>query len=94
MARVQDRDAADVAATGFGARIFMAVFAVLLRALKIHRYRCPNCGCFISLRPTVYFPRHQCDTQTIRDSLTTAIDTGCWPLVCEKNRAQHWLLAL
>ena len=63
-------------------------------ALEIRRYRCPDCGCVIRLRPTGYFPRHQTDTETIRRTLAHRLKNDRWPLGCIASRARHWLRAL
>ena len=62
--------------------------------LCIRRYRCPECGCIIRLRPKGFFARHQTDTATMRTFLEQRLATGRWPRRSVANRARHWLAAL
>jgi hypothetical protein len=62
--------------------------------LLIRRYRCPNCGCVIRLRPKGHFPRIQTAVSTIRHLLEVRIKTGFWPAGATTNRCRHWLCAL
>jgi hypothetical protein len=70
------------------------IFARFAQALWIRRYRCPACGCIIRLRPKGYFTRHQSDIATIRKTLLTRLNSGCWPRNGVTSRAGHWLRAL
>jgi hypothetical protein len=62
--------------------------------LCIRRYRCPECGCIIRLRPKGFFARHQSDATTIRAALDHRLEKGRWPYGCIGSRARHWLAAL
>jgi len=64
------------------------------RPLQMRRYRCPQCGCVIRLRPAGFFARHQSDAATIRAALGHRLTKGRWPCGCVANRARHWLAAL
>jgi hypothetical protein len=70
------------------------LFDGFARPLIMRRYRCPDCGCIIRLRPKGYFIRHQCQAAVIRRTLVQRIDTGRWPAGTCGSRARHWLSAL
>lgn len=70
------------------------IFAGYRNALLIHRYRCPECGCIIKLRPKGYFPRFQSPKDTIRSHIATRLMTGRWPSGSIKDACRHWLRAL
>lgn len=71
---------------GYVPRLFDGFDTVLL--LKC--YRCPNCGCVITLRPDTHFPRIQASVETIRSSLQRRIETGRWPPDLSRPRQRHW----
>ena len=54
-------------------------------------YRCPNCGCVITLRPDSHFTRIQTSKETIRSSLYCRLETGRWPPGTSFPRQRHWL---
>jgi hypothetical protein len=70
------------------------IFTGFADALRIRRYRCPECGCIIRLRPSGYYRRHQSLASEIRRVLACRIHSGRWPKGCVRNRARHWLAAL
>lgn len=72
----------------------MMIFNGFDHPLHMRRYRCPQCGCIIRLRPKGFFARHQSDTATIRAALDHRLTKGHWPCGCVANRARHWLAAL
>ena len=45
-------------------------------ALPLKRYRCPNCGKVIKLKPQGYFNRFHATIDTIRKSITSLATTG------------------
>jgi len=47
--------------------------------LWLKRYRCPNCGCIILMRPASHFSRFQASRETIRFALEQRINHGRWP---------------
>ena len=59
--------------------------------LQLKRYRCPCCGCVITLRPDTHFSRIQASKETICSSLSCRIETKQWPLGLSKSRQRHWL---
>lgn len=58
-------------------------------------YRCPSCGCVITLRPDSHFPRIRSSVQTIRSHLHHRLTQGCWSSsVLLRSRLRHWLANL
>ncbi len=72
---------------GFVQRFFDGFDTFLL--LKC--YRCPNCGCVITLRPDSHFSRIQASKETIRFSLCHRLKIGRWPPGLSLSRQRHWL---
>lgn len=62
--------------------------------LFLKRYRCPDCGCVITMRPKSHFSRFQSSRDTIRSSLQNRIVHGRWPLDLTSARMRHWLTNL
>ncbi len=60
----------------------------------LKRYRCPDCGCVIRLRPRGYFKRFQTAIMTIRDCLIYWIDHHRWKAGPSPPRQRHWFKAL
>jgi hypothetical protein len=67
------------------------IFEGFRQALKMRRYRCPQCGCVVRVRPAGFFARHQSAVASIRESLAQRISTGRWLGGVAGNRARHWL---
>jgi hypothetical protein len=64
-------------------------------ALFIKCYRCPNCGCVVTLRPSSHFPRIRSSKQTIRFHLQHRLNHGRWlPSELARSRLRHWLVNL
>jgi hypothetical protein len=61
-------------------------------ALLLKCFRCPDCGCVVTLRPESHFPRIRSSKQTIRSHLLHRLTRGCWPpsKLC-RPRMRHWL---
>jgi len=72
---------------GFVERIFDG-FNV---TLSLKCYRCPLCGCVITLRPDTHFPRFQASKDKIRSFLSERLKTGRWPPGQSHSRHRHWL---
>lgn len=72
---------------GFTERIFDGFNIPLL--LKC--YRCPCCGCVITMRPDTHFSRFQASKDKIFFSLSERLKTGRWPPVQSHSRYRHWL---
>lgn len=45
-------------------------------SVYLRRYRCPECGCVIKLKPEGYFNRFQASIQAIRTSICHRLRTG------------------
>jgi len=64
-------------------------------ALPMKCYRCPLCGCVITVRPAEYFPRIRSCMQVIVTCLTQRLEQGRWPaLALRRSRLRHWLANL
>jgi hypothetical protein len=63
-------------------------------AILLRRYRCPDCGCVIRLKPQGYFNRFHCTIEAIRTNLSRRIKTSRWLPGTSRSRQGHWLRAL
>jgi len=60
--------------------------------LLIKCYRCPLCGCILTLRPDTHFSRFQAAKATIRSSIKERVKTGRWPPAdLSLSRQRHWM---
>jgi hypothetical protein len=78
----------------WGHGFVLAYFDDINAGVYLRRYRCPECGCVIRLRPLGYFSRIQASIETIRSVLTHRLEQGRWPAGLPGNRQRHWLKAL
>ncbi len=78
----------------WGHGYFLVYFDEYGQPLELKRYRCPNCGCVIRLRPDGYFSRFQSSIKNIRSSISQKIKTGRWPRKRLGDRQGNWLRAL
>ena len=62
--------------------------------VPLKRYRCPNCGCVIRLRPEGYFNRFQASVDTIRRSIHSVVATGKAIKDISRQRQRHWFSSL
>jgi hypothetical protein len=60
----------------------------------LKRYRCPECGVVIRLRPMGYWRRVQATIAVVRQSVMDRLEKGRWPPGCNSARGRHWLRAL
>jgi hypothetical protein len=60
----------------------------------LKRYRCPECGVVIRLRPSGYWRRIQATVATVRQCLMDRLEKGRWPPGSNPARQRHWLRAL
>ena len=60
----------------------------------LKRYRCPECGVVIRMRPSGYWRRIQATVATVRQCLVDRLEKGRWPAGCNSARGRHWLRAL
>jgi hypothetical protein len=66
-----------------------------IEALLVKCYRCPACGCVITLRPESHFPRIRSPLQAIREHLHVRLSQGRWPpSSLARSRLRHWLANL
>jgi len=75
---------------GFVQRIFDG----FTTSLSLKCYRCPLCGCVITLRPATHFSYFQASKDTIRFFISERLRTGRWPPTQSHSRHRHWLLNL
>jgi len=60
--------------------------------LLLKCYRCPNCGCILTLRPDTHFSRFQASKKIIRSSLSARLKFGRWPpSALSLSRQRHWM---
>jgi len=68
-----------------------AIFDGFAEQALLRRFRCPECGCVLRLRPTGYFPRFQASIRTIRERLACRLRTGRWADGMSRSRQGYWL---
>lgn len=71
-----------------------AIFHGFDEPLWLKRYRCPNCGCIIQMRPVSHFSRFQSPKEIIRRALKYRITHMRWPPDSHPARGRHWLTNL
>ena len=71
-----------------------AFFDGFSQALFLKRYRCPDCGCVIRLRPSGYFRRFQSSIASIRSSIKQKVESGHWLNGLSRTRQRHWFRSL
>ena len=60
--------------------------------LLLKCYRCPHCGCVLTLRPDTHFSRFQASKDTIRSSIEERVKSGRWPPSdLSLSRQRHWM---
>lgn len=64
------------------------------RPLSLRRYRCPDCGLVIRMRPSQYWARLQATIAVIRTALLRRLRHGRWPPGTNTARARHWMRGL
>jgi hypothetical protein len=75
---------------GYAQRLFDG----FMQTLFMKCYRCPACGCVVTLRPLGYFARIQAPIAAIRSALSRRLRTGRWPPGGSRSRQRHWLAHL
>lgn len=68
-----------------------AIFDGFSEHVLLRRYRCPDCGCVVRLRPDGYFKRFQASVSTIRSRVAHRLRTGRWPGRMSRSRQGYWL---
>lgn len=65
------------------------------KALPLKCYRCPECGCVITLRPESHFPRIHSSKEIVRFHISNRLQTGRWPpSPLPRSRLRHWICNL
>ena len=72
----------------------LAYFDGVREGLWLRRYRCPECGCVVRLRPDGYLSRFWASVDSIRLSLSHRLEKGRWPPHLSRSRQRHWMRAL
>jgi len=67
-----------------------AYFDGYVQSFTLKRYRCPDCGCVIRLRPRGYFKRFQASIAVIRSSIAIKSRINKWSPGIGKERQRHW----
>jgi hypothetical protein len=78
----------------WGHGFVLAYFDAMAGGVYLRRYRCPECGCVVRLRPKGYFPRIQASIESIRASICQRVGKGRWPTGSSRSRQRHWFRAL
>ncbi|HEY7556528.1 MAG TPA: hypothetical protein VIH18_17140 [Candidatus Binatia bacterium] len=60
----------------------------------LKRYRCPECGVVIRMRPMGYWRRIQASIAVVRQWVLDRLEKGRWPPGSNPARGRHWLRAL
>ena len=80
--------------TVWGHGFAAAIFDGFEQPLLLKRYRCPDCGCVIRLRPKGYFKRFQASIKTIRSSIAHKSTSSQWLPGISRTRQRHWYRSL
>ena len=64
------------------------------QCVYLRRYRCPDCGCVIRMKPQGYFNRFRARIDTIRTCICHRLTAGRWIGKMSRSRQRHWLCAL
>ncbi len=64
------------------------------RGVLLRRYRCPQCGVVMRLRPVGYWKRIQATIATVRQCVIDRLEKGRWPPGSNSARGRHWLRGL
>lgn len=78
----------------WGHGFVLAFFDGFLKGIYLRRWRCPECGCIIRMKPAGYFNRFWTSAEVIRQDLSHRIKTGKWPRGHADSRRRHWMKAL
>jgi hypothetical protein len=64
------------------------------QGVYLKRYRCPECGVVIRMRPSGYWRRIQATVATVHQCVVHRLEKGRWPPGSNPARGRHWLRAL
>ena len=71
-----------------------AYFDPIKECLYIRRYRCPECGCIIRMKPIGFFKRFRAPIEFIRSSLFHRLTFRRWISNFSQSRQRHWMFNL
>lgn len=71
-----------------------AYFDGAVEGIYLRRYRCPDCGCVVRLKPAGYFKRFQASIEAIRSCVCGRCDKARSRVVVSRTREGHWFRAL
>lgn len=60
----------------------------------LKRYRCPECGVVLRMRPVGYWRRIQTTVAAVQQSVLARLEKGRWPPGSNSARGRHWLRGL
>src|ERR1035441_1889026 len=76
---------------GFASRVFQGFSS----CLYLKCYRCPDCGCVITLRPDTHFSRIHSSKEIIRLHLAQRLEGGKWPFSSlSRSNLRYWMANL
>jgi len=78
----------------WGHGFVLACFDGFAAALLLRRYRCPQCGCVIRLKPEGYFRRFQSPIENVRSVIRDLVEKKPFRSGVSRTRGAHWLKAL
>jgi len=78
----------------WGHGFVLACFDGYSQPLWLKRYRCPDCGCVMRLRPEGYFKRFQASISVIRSSIVSKVCWNKWVGGIGRSRQCHWFRSL
>jgi hypothetical protein len=64
------------------------------QSVLLKRYRCPECGVVMRLRPVGYWRRIQATIATVRQCVMERLEKGRWPPGSNPGRGRHWMRGL
>jgi hypothetical protein len=64
------------------------------QSVLLKRYRCPECGVVLRMRPVGYWRRIQATIDSVRQCVMERLEKGRWPPGCNSARGRHWLRGL
>jgi len=75
----------------WGHGVVRAIFDGVADHVLLRRFRCPDCGCVVRLRPEGYFKRFQASVSEIRSRIAYRLTNGRWMGGMSRSRQWYWL---
>lgn len=72
----------------------MRFFEGYAQGLWIKRYRCPDCGCVHTMRPSDFWKSFQYSASTILSCLKNKINKNKWVNYVSRQNQQYWFKGL